>query len=536
MAKRHAEALIIGAGLAGAVMARHLSQAGISVVCLEQGSRHSKEEYRGRHDDWELSALGPWHASPNVRRNIADYPINAEQSEVKPLMFNGVGGSTILYGAHWMRFLPSDFKVKTVDGVADDWPIDYGDLEPYYNQSDIDFGVSGVAGDPAYPTHPDYPMPPLPINIWGEKVAAGHHKLGWHWWPGTNAIASLPYQGRYPCVQRSTCGYGCNEGAKASVDITHWPKAEAQGTQLITGARVSRITHDGLGRATGAIYQDRHGVEHRIYADVIIMAANAIGTARLLLMSQSAQYPNGLANGSDLVGRRLMMHPFARVVGFFDQQMESWQGHWGQSLYSLEFAETRPNVGFVRGAKWNLGPAGGPLHGAMFPTEAGPVWGAQLHKNVREWVGRTAIWGISCDDLPDPDNRVTLDADLKDPDGNPAPRIDYRLSQNSKDILAFNVARAVESMEASGAYKTLSHELMPDYGWHPLGTCRMGLDVEDSVVDSFGAAHDVENLIIADGSIFVTGSSVNPAATIASLSRRAAENLIKNRREIRGAA
>jgi len=231
-----------------------------------------------------------------------------------------------------------------------------------------------------------------------------------------------------------------------------------------------------------------------------------------------------------------MMHPFTRVVGFFDQPMESWQGHWGQSLYSLEFAETRPDLDFIRGAKWNLGPSGGPLHAAMSSADGKLSWGADLHRQVQEWLGHTAIWGISCDDLPELNNHVSLDHKLCDSDGNPAPNLSYRLSDNSRAMLRFNRARATESLEASGTYKTVSHELMPQYGWHPLGTCRMGRSTDDSVVDSFGAVHDVENLFIVDGSIFVTGSSVNPAATIAALSLRAAENLLNNRREIRGAA
>ncbi|MBX3598916.1 MAG: GMC family oxidoreductase [Rhizobiaceae bacterium] len=530
MADLSTDVLIVGAGLSGAVVARRLSENGIKVICLEQGVRHNREDYRGRHRDWEIAALGPWHASPNVRRNPADYPINDTESAMKPLMFNGVGGSTILYGAHWMRFLPSDFRVRSLDGAADDWPITYSDIEPYYNQVDIDFGASGIAGDPAYPSHPDYPMPPLPINIWGEKVAAGHNRLGWHWWPGSNAIASRPYQGRYPCVQRSTCGYGCNEGAKASVDITHWPIAESLGAQLITEARVSRITHDRYGRATGAIYKGADGVERSVAANTTILAANAVGTARLLLMSHSAKYTAGLANASGLVGKRLMMHPFTRVVGFFDEPMESWQGHWGQSLYSLEFAETRADVGFIRGAKWNLGPSGGPLHAAMFSADGRLKAGEDLHSHVKEWVGRTAIWGISCDDLPEEDNTVSLDAELVDADNNPAPKLTYKISPNSEAILKFNKARATESLEASGAYKTISNDVMPEYGWHPLGTCRMGTSSDNSVVDQFGAVHDVENLYIVDGSVFVTGSSVNPAATIAALALRAADSIIKNRK------
>ena len=312
----------------------------------------------------KLASFGPWHGSPIVRHGVDDYPIEDADSDMKPVLFNGVGGSTILYGAHWMRFLPSDFRVRSLDGVADDWPISYAELAPWYDEADRQFGASGLAGDPAYPDRPDYPLPPLPFGKGGQKVAAGHARLGWHWWPGSNAIASRPYDGRRQCVQRSTCGIGCNEGAKASVDVTHWPKAEAAGARLLTKARVLEICVDPADRANGAIYLDSEGIRHRITADIVIVAANAIGSARLLLASQSGRHPEGLANRSGLVGKRLMLHPFTRVVGFFDEPLDSWQGHWGQSLYSMEFAETQPARGFVRGAKWNLTPTGGPFDGS----------------------------------------------------------------------------------------------------------------------------------------------------------------------------
>jgi choline dehydrogenase-like flavoprotein len=525
------DVLVIGAGLSGAVVAERLARAGMRVVCLEQGRRHDRSEYPGDKPGYELAALGPWHASPNVRRSAADYPILEDTAEMKPLLFNGVGGSTILYGGHWMRFLPSDFRTRTLDGVGDDWPFGYDELAPFYDEADRAFGASGFAGDPAYPERPDYPLPPLPIGRWGEKVAAAHEELGWHWWPGSNAIASRPYDGRRPCVQRSTCGTGCNEGAKASTDLTHWPKAEAAGASLITGARVSRIEVDGEGRARGAVFRRDGGLEERIEADLVVLAAGAIGTPRLLLLSAGGAHPEGLCNRSDLVGRRLMMHPFTRVVGFFDEYLGSHQGHWGQSLYSMEFAETDESRGFRRGAKWNLTPSGGPLHAALFPDADGPLWGEAMHAHVEKWLDRSAIWGISCEDLPDPENRVVLDAAAADADGNPAARVIYRVDEASHRMLAFNAARAAESLQAAGAYETASLPIMSDFGWHPLGTCRIGDDPETSVADRFGRAHDVPNLFIADGSVVVTGSSVNPAATIAALALRTAEHIVATRRE-----
>ena len=532
-ARDESDVLVIGAGLSGAITSLRLAQAGIRVTCLEQGEWQNPEDYPGDKPTFEVAAMGPWHANPNVRGNSADYPVADDTSDIAPMLFNGVGGSTVLFSAHWMRFLPSDFRVHSLDGVAADWPFDYGELAPYYDRVEHDIGVSGIAGDPAYPDRPEYPMPPLPIGDWGERVAAAHHRLGWHWWPGSNAITSRPYNGRRPCVQRSTCRGGCNEGAKGTVDRTHWPKALSLGVDLRTGARVSRIVVDRNGLARGVVYHDAGGEEREVRAKVVILAAHAIGTARLLLMSACPGWQDGVANRSGRVGRNLMMHPLARVVGFFDADLHSWQGHWGQSLYSLEFAETDRRRGFVRGAKWNLVPSGGPLLAALYPTDGAPGWGAGIHERVSRWLGRSAIWGITAEDIPHPDNRVTLDDALSDAHGNPAPRLHYRVDDNSRSMLAYMVERARESFLEAGATGTEAQALAPDTGWHALGTCRMGDDSATSVVNRWNRSHDIPNLYVVDGSTFVTGSSVNPAATIAALALRATERLLDQRRNQR---
>ena len=529
-----ADVLVIGAGASGSVAVQELAGNGFSVVCLEQGGWTRSEEFVGDKPEWELQRQKQWHPNPNVRQHPADYPINTDESDVNPLMFSGVGGSTILYAAHWCRFLPSDFQVKTMDGIADDWPFTYEDLEPFYDEMDRQMGVSGLGDNTAYPEGTSFPLPPMPIGKYGLKGAQGLDMLGWHWWPGANSIPTREYDHRPQCLRYGACLTGCPAGAKASTDLTHWPKALDAGAQVVIGARVREITVNDVGLASGAIYIDRDGVERHQRARVVIVAANGVGTPRLLLLSKSEHHPNGLGNSSGLVGRRLMMHPYAAVVGTYEENLESWLGPAGQSIETMEFYETDKSRGFVRGAKWNLMPSGGPL-GMRAGYGGAPIdetFGVNFHKNVKSVLGRSFEWGIIAEDLPDEENRVVLDPSMTDSDGIPAPKLIYKSSDNTTKLIDFHVDRAVEAHEASGATSISVTKLMRDCGWHLLGTARMGTDPTTSVVDEWGMAHDCRNLMIIDGSVFVTSAGVNPTATIMANALRCVRHLVENRTEL----
>ena len=262
-------------------------------------------------------------------------------------------------------------------------------------------------------------------------------------------------------------------------------------------------------------------------ADVVIVACNGVGTPRLLLLSRSARFPDGLANSSGLVGKRLMMHPYAAIVGLYEEDLESWLGPSGQPVQSMEFYETDESRGFVRGAKWNVMPTGGPL-GMRSGYGGGPVeerWGANLHRNLKEQLGHGFEWGIIVEDLPEQSNYVTLDPEVTDSDGLPAPKIVYRNSDNTRKMIDFHLARVQEAHEAAGAFKTIVTPLMRDCGWHLLGTACMGADPARSVVDEWCRSHDVPNLYLIDGSVFPTSSGVNPTATISAVALRSVEHL-----------
>jgi choline dehydrogenase-like flavoprotein len=466
-----ADVLVIGAGVAGAVVAKRCAEAGLSVVCLEQGGWPDRAEYPGASPEWEIVAAKQWSSAPYVRRARSDYPIDLTESDFGVLNFNGVGGGSVLYNAQWPRMLPADFRVRTVDGVADDWPIGYTDLQPYYEATDRDLGASGLGGNPKYPPGADPPLPPLPIGPMGLRVARAHARMGWHWWPGTNAILSAAHGGRNPCVQRGSCGSGCNEGAKASTDLTHWPTVVRLGGRVITGARVQRIVVDHHGLASGAEWLDDDGRQHYQPADVVVCAANGIGTPRLLLASASPQHPDGLANSSGLVGRNLMLHPLVSVTGLFDGPGDAWRAHAGALIHSLQFADSDPARGFIRGATWSLGSSGGPLRAAFAPDGKGR-WGDKHHANVRQRLGRTASWVLIAEDLPDADNRVMLSSTLADCAGLAAPKVTYHLADNTPAPYGLarragpRVARNGRGVEHRG---DLSRSQRPPHGHGPHG-------------------------------------------------------------------
>jgi choline dehydrogenase-like flavoprotein len=512
------DVLIIGAGASGAAVAWSLAETRMKILCLEQGDWMKPSEYPSADRDWEARQLADFHYSPNRRARDTDYPINEDNSPINVANFNGVGGGTVLYAGHFPRFHPSDFRVRTLDGVADDWPIDYATLESFYTENDRMMGVSGLAGDPAYPPH-DPMMPPLPLGKSGATLAHGLNKLGWHWWPSDSAIASIDYEGRAKCINLAHCTSGCAQGAKASTDITYWPAAIRAGVELRTRCRVREITRNEHGMASGVIYYDADGIEHFQPAEVVILACNAIGTARILLNS------NNLGNSSGLVGKNLMFHPYARIAGYFDATLDGNRGP-GNCIWSQQFYETDPSRDFVRGYTFEFSRGQNQVMAAVHGMQIGRLpWGAGHHAAYRKlFQHRTGMVAI-CEDLPEEHNTVTLDPTLKDSSGIPAPKITYTLSDNSRRMLNHAVARATEILQAAGAHDVWHEAPLADGGWHLMGTARMGTDPARSVVNEWGRSHDVKNLFIVDGSIFVTSAGVNPTRTIQALALYVADSI-----------
>ena len=520
--------LIIGAGASGGAFAWSIADLGMSVLCLEQGPWVKQSDFPTNGMDWEGRALGDYAPDPNVRELPADYPVNDSDSAITPVMYNAVGGSTILWAAHFPRLRPADFRVRTDDGVAEDWPIDYKTLEPFFARNDRMMGVSGLAGDPAYPYH-EPPLPPLPLGGGGNRIARGFESLGWHWWPSDSAIISRAYEGREPCINLGACMSGCTQGAKASTDITYWPPARRRGVQIRTGCRVQQITLDEDGLADGVLYFDEDGVLQEQKAEIVVVACNGIGTPRLLLNSKSDRFPDGLANSSGLVGKNLMFHPTGYVAGIFDEPLDGRAGPRGCVLWSHEFMPSDPSRGFVRGYQFQIGRSDGPASAALIGGVHGRVpWGEDHHASYGRIFNHTATIGIMAEDLPEEANTVTLDPELTDSNGIPAPKVTYTVSENSRKMIAHGLEKGEQVMRAAGASDVVAEPHVRVAGWHLLGTARMGTDPQTAVVNEWGRSHDVKNLFIIDGSVFVTAGAVNPTSTIQALALYVADSIKRN--------
>ena len=516
------DVLIIGAGASGAAIAWSLLETRMRILCLEQGDHLADKDYPSRRDDYELARYGDFSCDPNVRQRKQDYPINSAESCITPVNWNGVGGSTINFLGHWPRLRPSDFRTKTLDGVAEDWPVDYHTLAPFYDMNDRNIGASGLAGNTAYPYYAP-PHPPIPMGRLGRKLARGFNEKGWHWWPSDVAILSRDDDGRQKCVNAGTCDLGCAAGAKGGTNFTYWPMLEGAGVELRTNSRVREILVDeGTGFATGVLYHGPDGQVHEQRAEIVIMACNGVGTPRLLLNSTSKLFPEGLANRSGLVGKNLMFHPLTGVTGVFDEPMKGHEGPMACSILSQEFYESDPSRGFVRGYGLHSGRSTTPMTFALggYGIDNPIPWG-EAHREIMDsqyeyLAGLTVV----TEDLPEEHNCVTLDPDMTDSDGIPAPKISYRLGDNTRAMLRHGEARACELLLAAGAKKVLGKsddKVWWRAGWHQMGTCRMGHDPAKSVVNGWGRSHDVKNLFIVDGSIFVTAGAVNPTSTIQAL-------------------
>jgi choline dehydrogenase-like flavoprotein len=516
------DVLIIGAGATGALAAYVLARAGLDVVCLEQGSWVEAADHPHHAPNWPWQRRTNWNSDVNRRHHPDDYPVASDSSQV--LMWNGVGGSTNVYGAIWPRYRPSDFRKGDEHGLQPNWPITYEELAPYYEAADRLVGVSGLSGDAAMPPRETCPTGPLPFTKAARRLAGAFDKLDWHWWPAEAGVISQDYDGRPACNGCGICN-GCPRGSMSKYSLSIWPKALAAGTRLVTHARVVRIEKGPDGRVTGAHYIERTtGRSHFQAGRLVILAANGVGTPRLLLASDN------LANQSDQVGRNLLHHTLVSGEIWVDEPVDGHMGYVA-SLISRQFAETDLARGFVNGFNFNCltSTASAGEAAAGWVAEAKAPWGRDHHAWFERHFGHGIGIHVIGDDLPNPENRVTLDPHQRDADGLPVAKLHYAPGENDRRMMNYMLDRLVDLAHAAGAFEYKLRDYRDEQGvyrtpaWHMIGTCRMGADPATSVVNKWNQSWDVPNLFIVDGSVLTTGGVVNPTPTISALALRAAE-------------
>lgn len=525
--------VIVGSGAAGGIVAKELATAGSSVVVLEQGPRRDSVEFA--HDELAAFVVGEMTNDP------VDHPLSFRKSASEPAMRGTaqllyhrlVGGGSVMFSGNYWRFRESDFIERTRCGAVPgsalaDWPISYADLEPYYAKAEWELGVSGATGPFDPPRSRDYPLPPFPAKSSGVLFERGARSVGLHPQPTPLAILSRPYRGRTPCQHCGFClNFGCEHGAKSSTLVTVIPTAEAtRRCEIRSDSYVTRVEADARGRVSGVIYFDRKRVEQRQRARAVVLCCNGAETPRLLLLSASPRWPDGLANGNGLVGKHLMFNGLATASGMFEHPLNEHKGVVATRV-AYDFYENDARRGFYGGGALDARAFAYPaLFSLLLLPPDAPTWGREYKRMLREYYTRTmSVTGHSTS-LPVESNSITLDPDLRDAWGVPAIRVTYRDHPDDLATMRFLQDRAVEVLEAAGAKKVWRVPVQEQtFTTHILGTCRMGSDARTSVVDTDHRTHEVSNLFICDGSNLVTSGRGQPTATIQALAYRAGERI-----------
>lgn len=519
------DAIVIGAGAAGAVFAHELTHAGLKVLLLEIG-----KHYRDHRAQFVENELAMWERT----WDNTDYSVSGDGFTGAPNLGVGVGGGTLAWTAVSLRFFARDFRMQSTYGrpagtTVADWPLDLQELEPYYDKAERQMGVAGgpMPWDPSGRRRP--PNPQFGQYRSGALLERGMERLGIRSAAGPVAINSRRYQGRSECVHCGFCRSGCRIDAKYQADTALIEPALATGRlALRTGVAVVRIETDAHDRARGVVYRDlATGGEGRARARVIIAANNPIEIPRLFLNSASERHPEGLGNRFDQVGRNFFCHPSTVTLGVADECVNASIGYNMGNVLTLDFCHADNARDYIGGYSFqSLNGAGA---GVLAVDPYRNLWGAELKRAMGAY--NQSLFSIAfCEGMPVYDNRIAIDPVRRDRFGVPAASIHYRLHANDRRVFAAAVAQSNAILRAAGAH-SVYHTDTP-FEAHPAGTMRMGTTAQHSVTDAFGRVHGLKNVFVGGAALFVTGSSVNPTLTLHALALRTAAHIQNNFRDL----
>ncbi|MBF0501819.1 MAG: GMC family oxidoreductase [Candidatus Riflebacteria bacterium] len=535
------DVVVVGSGASGATLAHEVASSGLSVVVVEKGDWLARDALAEDELLWktrlayqpEDERFPTWFARTNkdsFRRTNVGSP------------YYLVGGGTVIYAAASWRFREADFRKKTRFGSIDgatlaDWPIKYQDLEPYYTRAERELGVSGLSGED--PTEPfrshDFLDPPIALDRFSKKLREAGKKLGLNSFHIPLAIKSTddPKSGSMGCQTSGWCsGYPCQFGAKSSADLRIFPQAIATGRcQILTKTAAIRIETTPEGLCSGIVCHDMQtNRQFFIGAKVVVLAASAIQTARLLLFSTSRFFPNGLANSSGMVGKNLMFHLTQKQRALFPEEfpfrLNKLIGF--NDYYDPDFHKD-PWVNFCSihaGSRW------GPLKFA----QQSHGWGTSFIESIADTYPHTMMLQIMIEDLPQESNRVVLHETDIDAFGVPRAKVIHQYHQSDRAAATVTLTRARQILEASGAVRLwdedIPHDVTDDYTYHIMGTCRFGHTDRDSVLNKFCQAHSVKNLFVIDGSWLPTCGGLNPTLTYQANGYRVGEYIVREAQKL----
>ncbi|PCJ22733.1 MAG: hypothetical protein COA96_13605 [SAR86 cluster bacterium] len=559
------DVVIVGMGAAGGVAALPLTNAGLKVIGLEAGGwlnprDFAPDELRNGSRNWPQSVPKAATEAPTVRATSADTAVQGGHP-----MMNAVGGTTMHYWAQSWRLNPWDFNVVSetqqrygadrlpAGSTVEDWPINYADLEPYYDKVEYTVGISGQAGNVKGRKNPagnifegererEYPMQPLRSSPFTDMMSGAARQLDWNPFQGPAAITTELFDGRPPCQYHGFCNKGgCHVKAKSSTAYSVIPKAIDTGNlQVVTFARVTEVVVDNNGKVTGVNYIKGNETFFQP-ASVVLLASYAYENVRLLQLSKSGAFPDGLVNNSGQVGRHYFSHhQGAPVTALFDRDLHNWYGLPAQGVAIDEWADDNfdhSDLDFIGGANLWVHTDRKPMSAAKMNT-FGEVrnWGSNWKAFIMKNADRTNTSYIQKTTLPYEDNYLDLDPVVKDPLGFPVTRITARYHDNEKRIAAYSQAKMEQWYLQAGAIKIRKYGVGNVMGasTHAYGGTRMGLNSETNVVNEWGFAHEAPNLGIIGGSVMGTSGSRNPTLTVQALAWRTSEYLVDNWSSIAG--
>jgi gluconate 2-dehydrogenase alpha chain len=561
------EVAVVGLGAAAGVAVLPLTRAGIKVVALEAGTWMQPGQFRP--DEIHNNVRRLVTTGSKLRNEIPTFrtsPNERARQAANHVMMNAVGGTSIHYYANSWRFHPWDFRARSESvkrygsnsipkgSTLEDWPLAYDDLEPYYDTIEYEIGVSGKAGNiQGKIDHEgnvfegarkrEYPMPPLRSTEFTDLMQAAARKLGWNPHIAPAAINSQPHGGRAECAYHGYCDTGgCHIGAKNSTAVTTIPAAQkTKNLTIVERAHATRIVAGNNGKVSGVQFL-RGGQEYFQPARVVLVASYTYENSRLLLLSKSKAYPNGLSNNHGQVGKHYIGHWAGRggCVALFPHELNLWYGAMAQGVSMSNWSEDNfdhSGLGFIGGGSIFVNHERHPIAAASMDTFGragswGSKWKAFVHENADRWIAAY----VQCNSFPYENTYLDLDPEVKDPLGDPVCRITAGPKENELRASNYAADKAEEWFRTAGAIEVARTRTggAPQISTHAVGGTRMGANPETNVVNEWGFSHEAPNLGILGGSVLCTHGARNPTLTIQALSWRTAEHLIKNWKSIAG--